>query len=287
MADFASFGESEKPARGETRSEIPHARTMTRRDAHRGETEITVFGRHPVLEAIRAQGAEVCEVKLVKGPATPDRRALRQAAISAGIAIEEISRQELSRYTRAPKHDQGVAARLRLMRVIEVDAFVEASKGRAARRPSRVIALDGVTNSQNVGMVVRCVVGAGLDGILWPMRGQPWINGLVVRAAAGSIFECPVIRCESLTMGLAALQAGGFSCVGLDAAAGRSLFDTDLSHRAVFVLGSETTGLSEDVCGLLDDRVSIPMAGPIESLNVAVAAGLVCFHIGGLMHRRR
>ena len=242
-----------------------------------------MFGRHPVWEAIRSKGVEVREVKLLKGRPSSDQRALRHQVVSAGIAIEEISREELSRYTGAPRHDQGVAARLRLMRVIEVDAFVEASKGRAARRPSRVIALDGVTNSQNVGMVVRSVVGAGLDGILWPMVGQPWINGLVVRAAAGSIFECQIIRCESLTTGLATLQAAGFSCVGLDADAKRSLFTVHPPHRAVFVLGSEATGLSGDVRALLDDRVKIPMAGPLESLNVAVAAGLVCFHAGGLI----
>ncbi len=258
---------------------------MTRRDARRGETEITVFGQHPVREALRSRGALVSEVKLVKNRPGTDQRALRQEVLAAGIAIEEISRSELSRYTGALRHDQGVAARVRLMRVIEVDAFVEASKGRAARKPSRVIALDGVTNSQNVGMVVRSVVGAGLEGILWPMVGQPWINGLVVRAAAGSIFECPIICCESLTTGLAALQAAGFSCVGLDAEAEQSLFATRPSHRSVFVLGSEATGLSENVRGLLDDRVSIPMAGPLESLNVAVAAGLVCFHAAGMFAR--
>jgi 23S rRNA (guanosine2251-2'-O)-methyltransferase len=115
------------------------------------------------------------------------------------------------------------------------------------------------------------------------MVGQPWVNGLVVRAAAGSIFECPIIRCESLTTGLVALQAAGFSCVGLDAGSGRSLFDTQPAHRAAYVLGSETTGISDEVRGLLDESVSIPMAGPLESLNVAVAAGLVCFHAAGLI----
>lgn len=256
---------------------------MTRRDIHRGDTEITVFGRHPVWDATRSQGVEVREVKLVKGRMTADQRALRHAVVSAGISFEEISRDEMSRYTGAPRHDQGVAARLRLLRVIEVESFVEATRGRAARKPSRVMALDGVTNSQNVGMVVRSVVGAGLDGILWPMLGQPWVNGLVVRAAAGAIFECPIIRCESLPMGLATLQAAGFFCTGLDVGAEQSLFEIEPAHRAAFVLGSETAGLSEDVCALLDARVSIPMAGPLESLNVAVAAGLVCFHAAGLL----
>jgi len=256
---------------------------MTRKDIRRGESEITVFGRHPVWEALRSQSVEVREVKLVKGRLTADQRALRHETVSSGILFEEISREAMSRYTGASRHDQGIAARVRLTGVIEVEVFVEASKGRAARRPSRVIALDGVTNSQNVGMVVRSVVGAGLDGILWPMTGQPWVNGLVVRAAAGSIFECPIIRCESLSAGLAVLQAAGFSCIGLDAEAESSLFSTSPPHRAAFVLGSEAEGLSAAVRDLLDDTASIPMAGTLESLNVAVAAGLVCFHAAGLL----
>ncbi|HEB89011.1 MAG TPA: RNA methyltransferase [Deltaproteobacteria bacterium] len=256
---------------------------MTRRDLHRGASELIVFGRHPVREAIRSPGVEVLEVKLAKERSTADRRAFREAARRADISVEEVSRGELSRWTGASRHDQGVAARVRLLRVGEVESFVAARKGRAARVPSRLIALDGVTNSQNVGMVVRSVVGAGLDGLLWPLVGQPWVNGLVVRAAAGALFECPIVTCDSLASGLGALQAAGYVCCGLEAGAGRSVFECDVPHRSVFVLGSETTGLSEDVRSLLDDRVSIPMAGPLESLNVAVAAGLVCFRAAGLL----
>jgi len=201
----------------------------------------------------------------------------------AGIAVDEVSRDEMNRYTGAPRHDQGIAAKVRLLRVIEVEAFIDSTKGKHAREPSRILALDGVTNSQNVGMVVRSVVGAGLSGMLWPLVGQPWINGLVVRAAAGSIFECPIIRCDSLVAGLGQLQSAGFHCLALEAGAPRSLFSTTPSHREVFVLGSESSGLSEAVGNLIDERVAIPMAGSLESLNVAVAAGLVCFHAGGLL----
>ncbi len=256
---------------------------MTRRDAGRGDTLITIFGHHPVREALRSAGGEVSEIRIVTGSPAREFRALKHEARLAGVALEEISREEMSRYTGAPRHDQGVAARVRLLRVIEVEAFIENTKGQNARNPARIIALDGVTNSQNVGMVVRSVVGAGLSGMLWPMVGQPWVNGLVVRAAAGSVFECPILRCDSLVAGLSMLQAAGFHCLALEAGARRSLFAKPPSHREVFVLGSESKGLSEAVGGLVDERVAIPMAGPLESLNVAVAAGLVCFHAGGLL----
>lgn len=244
---------------------------------------MTIFGHHPVREALRSTGGEVCEIRMVAGAATKEHRALRHEATLAGIPVSEISRDEMNRYTGAPRHDQGIAAQVRLLRITEVESFIENAKGKNARNSARIIALDGVTNSQNVGMVVRSVVGAGLSGMLWPLVGQPWINGLVVRAAAGSIFECPIICCDSLSAGLVELQSAGFHCLGLDTGASRSLFSKAPSHREVFVLGSESTGLSEEIGNLVDERVAIPMAGSLESLNVAVAAGLVCFHAGGLL----
>ena len=255
---------------------------MASRDPNRGQTDILVFGRHPVLDALASPHVEVSQVRFAKGSPPQDRKALQAACRVADVPLEEVSREDLSRWTHAARHDQGVAARIRLLEVTEVDAFLAAATGRNARRPLRLLALDGVTNSQNVGMVVRSVVGAGLDGLVWPTVGQPWVNGLVVRAAVGSIFACPILRCETLVAGLAALQAGGFTLYGLDAGGEAELFDVDPAHRAVFVLGSEARGLSEDVAGLLDRRVSIPMVGPLESLNVAVAAGLVAYHAAGL-----
>jgi 23S rRNA (guanosine2251-2'-O)-methyltransferase len=258
---------------------------MTRRDAYRGELEIVVFGRHPVEEALRSAGVEVLRLAIAKDRGPADRKALRQLAGQFDVSLDEISRAEMDRRTGAPRHDQGIAARVRLLRVMDLDAFLDLRKGSAARQPVRVLGLDGVTNSQNVGMVVRSVVGAGLDGLLWPVVGQPWVNGLVVRASSGAIFECPILRCESIPQALGELEAAGFSTFGLDAGSTRSIFDEPLPHRAAYFLGGEASGLSRDVRDRLDHCVCIPMGGRLESLNVAVAAGLVAFHASGLLAR--
>ena len=256
---------------------------MTRRDPTRGRPEIVVFGRHPVEEALASEGVDVLAVAVARTRPAAERKSLRRLAAERAIPVEELSRDALTQWTGAPRHDQGLAARVRLRRVLELDAFVDGLKGRAARRPVRVLGLDGVTNSQNVGMVVRSVVGAGLDAFLWPLEGQPWVNGLVVRAAAGAIFECPIVVCDSLASGVAQLQGAGFVAFGLTADAPTSLFAHPTPHRALFVLGSESEGLSHEVRSQLDLAVAIPMAGRLESLNVAVAAGLVCFHAAGLL----
>jgi 23S rRNA (guanosine2251-2'-O)-methyltransferase len=256
---------------------------MNRPGLRRGTTEIVVFGRHPVEAALALKHAEVARVEVVRGRPPAEREALRRLCQARDAPFEEVSRAALDATTGAPRHDQGIAAHLRLRRVMELDALIAAGRGRAARAPMRILALDGVTNSQNVGMVVRSVVAAGFDGLLWPMIGQPWINGLVVRAAAGSIFECPIALCDDLATGLSLLQGAGFACFGLDAGASQSLFDFEVPHRAVFVLGSESQGLSAEVSALLDGRLSIPMHGAVESLNVAVAAGLVCYAARGML----
>jgi 23S rRNA (guanosine2251-2'-O)-methyltransferase len=256
---------------------------MTRRDAHRGETELVVFGRHPVEEALRSDGAEVRRLTIAKGRPAADRKAFRRLAHEFDVPLEEISREEMDRMTGAARHDQGMAADVRLLRVIELDAFIASLTGPAARRPVRVLGLDGVTNSQNVGMVVRSVVGAGIDGMLWPLFGQPWVNGLVVRASSGAIFECPILRCESIGAGLAALQGAGFTTFGLDAESETSIFAEAPPHRAAYLLGGETHGLSALVRDQLDRLVRIPMMGRLESLNVAVTAGLVAFHAAGIL----
>lgn len=260
---------------------------MTRRDRQRGETEIVVFGRRPVEEAMAADGVDVIRLCVSRDRPPVDRKQMRRWAHENQLPIQQVTRDEMTRMTQAPRHDQGMAAEVRLRNVTRLEAFLEDRKGAAARRPVRLLGLDGVTNSQNVGMVVRSVVGAGLDGLLWPMVGQPWINGLVVRAAAGSLFACPILRCDSIESALATLQGAGFEVWGLDAAGESSLFELELPHRVAMILGGETEGISPGVHSQLDRRVRIPMAGPLESLNVAVAAGLVSFHVAGLLSSLR
>ena len=254
---------------------------MSRRDAQRGASRIVVFGRHAVEAALDSEGVRVEHVAVLRSRPGPERDPLRKRCEARGVAYEEIGRPAMDAFTGAPRHDQGIAARVRLLRIGEVDAVIAASRGRGARRPVRLLALDGVTNSQNVGMVVRSLVAAGFDGLLWPRVGQPWINGLVVRAAVGAIFECPIVLCDALPAGLGRLQGAGFRVLGLAAGASTTLFASEPPHRAVYVLGSESQGLSAEVEALLDDRLSIPMRAGVESLNVAVAAGLVCYHASG------
>ena len=144
-----------------------------------------------------------------------------------------------------------------------------------------MIALDGLTNSQNVGMIVRSAVAAGIDGIVWPTAGTPWINGLAIKASSGAVFRARILRCETPVLGLSELRAAGYHCVGLSAEGDSDLFALPAPHRCVVVVGNESQGLAHETRALLDANARIPVSSDVESLNAAVAASLGAYWLSG------
>ncbi len=249
----------------------------------RGHSQVVVFGRRAVMEALGHDPEDLQIEELLASKELPAtfRKELSARARAIGADLSLVSVSDVRAFSGEPRHDQGVAARVRLQRLSDVSSFILRGRGRGARRPRRLIALDGVTNSQNIGMIVRSVVATGMDGLLWPLVGSPWINGLTIKASAGMVYRAPLLRCESLSQGLLELQAAGFALLGLTGEGEANLFEADLPHRAVLVVGSEMAGISSEVEALLDARLSIPMAEGVDSLNVAVAASLACFMAAG------
>ena len=257
---------------------------MTDNRSWRGATTIAVFGRRAVLDALVAAGAghlEAREVRVSRDTPKSYRTDLRGTCRALGLEPIECGKREVNELSRDARHDQGVAALVDLRGITPVDSFVADVHGPRAKRPTRLIAMDGVTNPQNVGMIVRSALAAGMDGVLWPMDGAPWVSGLIIKASAGAVFRTPIATCDTLTDGLRELRGRGFRVISLMGGGDVSVFDHTPPHRAVYVVGSETLGVSSDVEAETDERVAIPMANDVESLNAAVAAGVVSFVVAG------
>lgn len=249
--------------------------TVTRR----GETDIVAFGRRSVLEALGSKDVVVEYVCASRAVPADLRRDLAAVCRTRDVLFEVVDARTVHEISREPRHDQDVAAKVRMTNISEAEEFVASLTGAAARTRASVLAVDGVTNPQNLGMIIRSAVAAGITGFIWPTEGCPWINGLVVKASAGTIFRCPIVRCDSLQEAIWAFQAGGFHVCGLAGEARQSLFEFEPPHRGVYILGSETGGMTRAIRGLVDSTVKIPMRNGVESLNVAVTAALVSFHV--------
>lgn len=256
---------------------------MTNTNPTKGTPAITVYSRRAVLEALATDTVQVLNIAHDEKLPPAIRKELRAAARARNIIPEALPREELTRITADPRNDQGVAARILLTLVQDPDAFAQTLTGKRAAAPTRILALDGVTNPQNIGMIVRSVLASGFHAMLWPTVGSPWVSGLIIKASAATVYKTTILPCRHLADGLIDLQRRGFALIGLDAAPNATPINQHTPpHRALYIVGSETHGLSQQTRELLDDSVRIPIAPEVESLNAAVAASLVCFHASPL-----
>jgi 23S rRNA (guanosine2251-2'-O)-methyltransferase len=231
---------------------------------------ITVYGRKPVLEALADERIVVDKVLLADNARGPQVGELLRAAERRGVEVRRVTALQVTRVSRNGRQDQGVVADVVAPALRRLDAEV------AAGLRGAVLVLDGVTNPQNVGMILRTAVGAGIRGIVMPRQGVPDLGPLVVKASAGVALDAAVLRTDTVDEGVDLLRQSGFRIFGLVSDALRTIWDPrPFPDRAAFVLGSETVGLSVAV----DEQIAIPMSGTVDSLNVAVAAGVLCFEL--------
>jgi len=241
-----------------------------------------VVGRNAVLEAMEAE-IPIRSAYVAEGAERDDRlRSILKRAATRGTSLLEVSRSELDRLTGGALH-QGVALTVPPYEYAHPDELLEI----AAETPSPglIVALDGVTDPRNLGAVVRSVGAFGGHGVVVPQRRSAGMTAVAWRTSAGVAARLPVARATNLTRTLREFATAGYMIAGLDAEGSVSLDEFDLAaDPLVLVVGSEGKGLSRLVKETCDVTVSIPMAGPVESLNASVAAGVVLAEVA---RRRR
>ena len=247
------------------------ARKQQGRHKKTDETEI-VLGRNPVLECLRA-GVPATALYVVLGTESDERltESVTRAA-DAGIAIMEVQKHDLDRLSANGLH-QGIALQVPPYEYAHPDDLLRAATADAT--PALLVALDNISDPRNLGAIVRSVSAFGGHGVLIPQRRSASVTAVAWRTSAGAAARLRVGRATNLTRTLQSWKDEGLQVVGLDANGDTQLDELDCSGPMVVVVGSEGKGLSRLVRENCDAIVSIPMAGPTESLNASVAAGVV------------
>jgi 23S rRNA (guanosine2251-2'-O)-methyltransferase len=236
---------------------------------------LTIYGRKPVLEALADTAIPVHCLHLADSNKPGGIiRDLEQLATQRAIPIKHHSKLALSRISKNSREDQGVAADLRLPHYQRFNDFVETL---ATRTQIKIIALDRITNPQNMGMLIRSACAGGIDAILIPEVGCAPLSALVIKASAGTLFKCPIVRCTDLREALLHLRERQFSIGALSSHATADLFTLKKNTARVYVLGNESDGVSPEIMALADLKIRIPMKNGVESLNVAVTAALLAY----------
>ncbi len=243
---------------------------------HFFEQMITVYGRNPVLEVLRDNSLPVYRLHFAESNRRNSKLdEMSTLAHQRGIDVQHHSRDKLSRISKNKRQDQGVAIDIQCPSHNNYRTFLE--NALEHKKTFQLIALDRVTNPQNLGMIIRSVCASPVDGLLLPNKGSAPLSPLVIKASAGTLFRCPLLRCEQLSKALEDFSNEGVDIVTLVASADTSIANYQPSGSVIYVLGNETEGVSAEVLAAANAKVSIPMAKQVESLNVAVIAGLIAF----------
>lgn len=246
-----------------------------------GKDENLVIGRNPVLEALRGH-VPATTLYVAAHIDKDDRvREILDIAVKKGLPVLEADRYEIDDLAHGKAH-QGVVLATKPFDYADLSELVEAAGKRAeftGRKPL-FVALDGVTDPQNVGAVIRSAAAFNATGIILPERRSAGVNAAAWKVSAGQAARLPVARVTNLNRTLDDLKQQDYYVVGLDgggtAEVGKTGFESD---PLVIVLGSEGSGLDRLTREKCDVIAGIPISPDVESLNASVAAGISLYAV--------
>jgi 23S rRNA (guanosine2251-2'-O)-methyltransferase len=228
-----------------------------------------VAGIQPVREAILAHGRAVTRVSLEHGE-SPRLEALSRFAADHGVP--EITREPralLDALTEGTVH-QGVVAWAPELELVDFSQLL-------AEPDLLGMVLDGISDPQNFGAVVRSAVGIAGASVIWGEHASAPLSLSTFRASAGAVEHARLCRVPSLTAALSDARDAGVQVVGLEPQAERALREVELSGPTLLVLGSEGEGMTRSVRRALSCSARLSQSGRIGSLNASVAAAIALY----------
>lgn len=235
-----------------------------------------IYGINPVTEMLQGGAKGVQRIVLAGTRGGEDMQDLLGLAARAGVPVEYRDRAYLEKLAGTGNH-QGVVCFCRDFGYADLDDLI--ANRREPFVEGLIVILDGVTDPQNLGALLRTARCFGANGVIIPQDRASPVTPTVVKASAGAALHLPVARVVNIANTLERLKKEGYWIYGAEARSGTDLERVDFGGGVALVMGSEGGGIRPLVRKKCDFFVSIPLPGNFESLNVSVAAGVILHHI--------
>ena len=227
-----------------------------------------IYGRNPVLEALRAGRARrVLVARGVEGWLLKELERL-------GAPYTLVPRIELDTLLRPTPH-QGIAAEVEDPPYASLEDALRLAASR--KEPPLRVALDGVTDPRNYGAMIRSALALGAHGVVSEERRAAPLSPLALKASAGAALKLPVVKVKNLPRTLKALKEEGLWVYGLDVRGEKAPWELEYARPLVLVVGSEGEGMRRLVRETCDELFRIPIREEAESLNASVALGIALY----------
>jgi 23S rRNA (guanosine2251-2'-O)-methyltransferase len=229
-----------------------------------------IYGLNPVLEALRSHPERIHYVGVSREHGSKLQRAVSEAK-KAGVPMRTMTAEQIERLAGRGVHN-GIVADLSESGYADFDDVVERDETRF------VVIVDGITDPQNFGAILRVADGFGVQLVVIPQHDSVGLTPAAVKASAGASEWVLVAQVTNLARAIETLKSKGY-WVYAAAANGDAPSVIDFSGKVALVLGNEGKGIRRNVLEHCDRVVTIPMHGRVESLNVATAAAVLCYEV--------
>lgn len=242
------------------------------------DNEDIIYGRNTVREAVKS-GRSIDKIVIAEGTTDGSIKEIEKLARESKMVIIKKDKRYLDevcmpfgRNNMTANH-QGVIAFVSALEYVEVEDIISAAKDKAS---SLVVLLDGVTDINNIGAIIRSAECFGADGVILTKRRSAPLNSAANKASCGALEYVAVARISNLSQTLDKLKNAGYwtAAAVMD---GEDVGKTDLSGKIALVIGDEGEGISPLVAKNCDYKVSIELKGKIDSLNASAAAAVLMF----------
>lgn len=232
-----------------------------------------VFGNHAAIEAIQqGRGNKLFLQEDSKGEKVEQLKIL---AKEHAVPVKWVPKQKLDTLTDHGVH-QGIVLAITAYEYLTLDDLITKTKEKT-ETPFFLI-LDSLEDPHNFGSILRTADATGVDGIIIPKHRAVGITPVVTKASTGAVEYIPVARVTNLAQSIATLKEHDFWIFGTDMK-GMDYRQWNTQGAIALIIGNEGRGMSQGLHKEVDELLTIPMTGHVQSLNAGVAAGLLMYEV--------
>lgn len=232
-----------------------------------------VYGRHAVIESLKAgRGNKL----FLQEDLTPQKaNELKDLAVEHSVPIQWVPKSKLELLTDKSVH-QGMVLGVSQYKYLSLDELLE--KVKEKREDAVLLILDGLEDPHNLGSILRTADATGIDGVIIPKHRSVGITSIVAKTSTGAVEYIPIARVTNLVQTVKTLKEQQYWIFGTDMQ-GNNYQTWNTTGKIALIIGNEGKGMSPLLKKEVDELLTIPMVGHVQSLNASVAAGILMYEI--------
>ncbi|EGJ27230.1 23S rRNA (guanosine(2251)-2'-O)-methyltransferase RlmB [Streptococcus porcinus] len=236
------------------------------------ETNDMVYGVHAVTESLNANTGNKLYIQEDLRGKNVDT--IKNLARDKKVSISWAPKKTLSDMTEGAVH-QGFVLRVSAFAYSELETLI--AKAEKEENPL-ILVLDGLTDPHNFGSILRTADATKVCGVVIPKHRAVGVTPVVAKTSTGAVEHVPIARVTNLSQTLDKLKEAGFWIFGTDMD-GTPVQKWNTSGKLVLIIGSEGKGISTNIKKQVDEMITIPMDGHVQSLNAGVAAAVLMYEV--------